>query len=337
MSKQTVWLEAQARNFSEIPNGVRWEAVIFSSEFNRNKYFFDIYKLLRWKGRLEKVLMNNNHNGKYFANSTDKIVDISVSTDENGVTECFAVIESTNDEKRSNPDMVTGFSIELRVDEKDVIANENGEYYTDYEWVGIAYLTGILAGSGDARILTTKTFQLNNNIMNEEQVKALLAEQKTELLAEFASQAETLKKEFAEKVVGKQQVKTDGMLSWIEDGVTYTGTWQNIYTEMLTALGKEEPEAPEVMEFLAKKFNYKGFGEIREVETQPEPEITPEVTPEAVESDELTKIEMSLNHAETLKQQMKQFTGEELVSEVAPAENATKSYKLPSFYSKINN
>ena len=86
MNRKKVWLEAQVRNFQEIPNGVQWEAVIFSSEFNRNKSYFDIQKMKRWSGKLEKVLLNNNHKGKYFSVQTDKVVELKVETNEAGVT-----------------------------------------------------------------------------------------------------------------------------------------------------------------------------------------------------------------------------------------------------------
>jgi hypothetical protein len=139
MDSEIKHFEAKLRNFQSTPNGVRWEAVIFSSEFNRNAYYFDIYKLLRWKNRLNAILFNNKHDGKYFSYTTDKLLDIKVSTDDNGITECYAIIESTNPEKRANPEMVTGFSIEISVKPENVIKNENGEFYTDFEWVGIAY------------------------------------------------------------------------------------------------------------------------------------------------------------------------------------------------------
>ena len=159
---QTKHYSATLRNFETLPNGVRWEAVIFSSENNRNEYYFDIYKLLKWKNRLGSILLNNNHDGKYFSPLTDKVVDIKVETNDNGVTECYAVIESTNKEKRINPELVTGFSIEISVDPKNEIKNHNGEFYLDFEWVGIAYLTGKLAGSGGSRLLDKKTFAKEN-------------------------------------------------------------------------------------------------------------------------------------------------------------------------------
>jgi uncharacterized membrane-anchored protein YhcB (DUF1043 family) len=300
MNRQTVWLEAQQRNFAVTPNGVQWEAVIFSSEFNRNKYFFDIYKLKRWANKLEKVLLNNNHDGKYFANSTDKIVSINVTTDDNGVTECFAVVESTNAEKKANPEMVTGFSLELAVDEKDVIANENGEYYPDYEWIGMAYLNGILAGSGDSRILSTKTFSQANqtNIMNEDQIKALLEAQKTELVKEFKASLETATESITAKVFEHLESQKP---------------------EVVESISQPEPEIVEPPVEVAES-------------TDPEPTETVETQEE---DPTLKVIENQLNHAENLKNQMKQFSSEELVNEVAPALNTTEKSNVTGFLSKF--
>lgn len=342
MNRQKVWFEAKARNFKETPNGVQWEAVIYSSEFNRNKYFFDVHKLLRWQNKLEKVLLNNNHEGKYFSNNTDKVVSIEVKTDDNGITECFAIVESTNEEKRNNPDLVTGFSIELMVDGKDVIANENGEYYIDYEWIGLAYLTGILAGSGDSRVLSTKTFsqQVNNN-MNEQQVKELLAAQKKELQAEFAEQTEKLKKEFAEELVAKFQVKTDGTYTWVSGDKIYTETWQNISTSVVTALSKDDAEEPQVMEFLAQKYGYKKFtdeGEgdedVQDQESKPTTDPTPDPTPDP-ESDELKKIENQLNYSQYLQDKMKSFRTKEELADRSQGADEPANAKVIDFNQSI--
>jgi hypothetical protein len=111
--KMKVWLESQTRGFKTTDGPVEYEAVIFSSEFNRNKAFFDISKMKRWSDKLNKVLLNNSHDGKYFSVTTDKIKELRIETDENGITEAYAIIESTNPEKVANPSAVTGFSIEL--------------------------------------------------------------------------------------------------------------------------------------------------------------------------------------------------------------------------------
>lgn len=318
---KTVNYDVEARNFQEIPNGVRWEAVIFSSEFNRNKYFFDIHKMKRWANKLEKVLLNNNHDGKYFANSTDKITSIEVTTSEDGVTECLAVIESTNEEKRNNPDMVTGFSIELRVDEKNTIKNENGEYYSDYEWQGMAYLIGKLAGSGDTRILNTVTFADQNNIMSEEQIKALLEAQKTELQAEFEAKAESLKT-FASEMLAQSSSKSMGSYSWIgEDGKTYTETWENMYKSM-TSVDQPDQE-PGFFASIADKFGYKKF----EGEVKPADPVPPTTDPE------ITEIEKQLAAKAAHEAKMKTLSLEESVTEPQPTVNPTVAAK--TFLSKF--
>jgi hypothetical protein len=161
-------LEIKNFNLSQDKQTVEWEAVIFSSEFNRNKAFFDVTKMNRWSKKLEKIQFNNDHNDKYFSTVTDRIVDFKIVEDENGVIEALAKIQSINPEKVANPEKVTGFSIEIKVEKNDVIKNENGEYYIDYEWIGVAYLQGKLAGSGDSRILSLRTFSM---IEEEEEKK----------------------------------------------------------------------------------------------------------------------------------------------------------------------
>ena len=164
MNKDKIWFEAQARNFTKTANGVRWEAVIFSSEFNRNKRYFDIKKLFKpFQTRvdlLNKILLNNSHDGRYFSVATDKVVEVVINESDDGqVTEVYAIVESTNEEKKANPEMVTGFSIEIMVDANDVAVFPDGdEFYRKPEWMGLAYLEGQLAGSGDTRILSMKTF-----------------------------------------------------------------------------------------------------------------------------------------------------------------------------------
>lgn len=332
MNRKKVWLEAQVRNFQEIPNGVQWEAVIFSSEFNRNKSYFDIQKMKRWAGKLEKVLLNNNHKGKYFSVQTDKVVELKVETNETGVTEAYAIVQSINEEKRKNPEMVTGFSIELMVDGKDVIANENGEYYIDYEWVGLAYLTGELAGSGDTRLLSMKTFsqsegennQNNNNSMNEEQIKALLAEQEAKLTAAFAQKEAELKK-FAEELVSKQQSTTNGEASWKgEDGKIYTEKWQNIYTSIITAMTEDEPSEPQVLGFLAQKFGYIK----KEEETDEQKELNEIMAGFAALENE---------KKEKIKKAFKAIKHEEKVPDRDGAENTADEAKLPEWYKKLSN
>jgi hypothetical protein len=348
MNQPPVWYEAKARNFQKTPNGVQWEAVIFSSEFNRNASYFDIHKLARWSKKLNKVAMNNNHDGKYFSAITDKVVSIEVQTDENGITECFAVVESTNPEKIANPEMVTGFSIELMVDKKDVISNENGEYYIDFEWVGIAYLISELAGSGDTRLLSMKTFSSQNNptqpqLMNEEQVKAILAEQKTELTTEFSAllenTIETIKAEFSEKqLLHKGQTKTNGTMSWVnEDGDTITEDWESIYTSIVTKTKNESPTALEVMEYIAQNFGV-------ETEKKETEKSEAETTPPAGESEpELTKIENSiLNAAEKMKVNMSKNITEGKVDQngaVIPAVKSVTDFKksISNTIKSINN
>jgi hypothetical protein len=215
-------LEIKNFNLSEDKKTVEWEAVIFSSEFNRNKAFFDVTKMNRWSKKLEKIQFNNDHNGKYFSTVTDKIIDFKIVEDENGAIEALAKIQSTNPEKIANPEKVTGFSIEIKVDKNDVIKNENGEYYKDYEWVGVAYLQGQLAGSGDTRILSLRTFSMIEEEEKKNTPSPVTPPQNDEeiekLKKEFAilqarkeeeeKEIEALKKEFADVKNWKEVLKT---------------------------------------------------------------------------------------------------------------------------------
>ena len=299
-----VWFEAQARNYKKTANGVRWEAVIFSSEFNRNRAYFDIQKMMRWAGKLEKILMNNDHDGKYFSNTTDKIVEIRVETDDSGVTECYAVVESINEEKINDPESVTGFSIELMVEPEDVISNENGEYYKDYEWVGMAYLRGQLAGSGDTRLLSMKTFADNTQShMDENQVKEIVSE--------------AVKAQF--ELVSKDSSKTEGSWSWMgEDGKMYTTTWESVYSSMTTAEAPTEGEALKeynaAREFI-KAFALRNFDDL-ETKVAGSEEGEGENSQDPTNTDESKSVEMSLDKTLAQKNQdkMKKFNKAELVT-----------------------
>jgi hypothetical protein len=187
-------LEIKTFKVDEEKKTVEWEAVIFSSEFNRNKAFFDVTKMNRWSKKLEKIQFNDNHNGKYFSTVTDKIVEFKIVEDESGAVEALAKIQSTNPEKVLNPEKVTGFSIEIQVDKNNVIKNENGEYYKDYEWVGVAYLKGQLAGSGDTRILSLRTFSMVEEEIEEQTPSTPpVDDNKTEEIEELRKQFEELK------------------------------------------------------------------------------------------------------------------------------------------------
>jgi hypothetical protein len=136
---------------------VEWEAIIFSSNFNRNQTFFDIFKLQSYQDKLEKILFNINHQPPYLA-ITNRVKKIALEVKNNSEQELRATIVSTDPKILAIADQITGFSIEIQVLPSDVISNQNGEYYKHFEWVGIAYLTGVLAGSGDSRILDRRTY-----------------------------------------------------------------------------------------------------------------------------------------------------------------------------------
>lgn len=317
MNRQKVWFEAEARNFETTATGVRWEAVIFSSEFNRNKAYFDVNKLQRWANKLNKILLNDDHDGKYFSITTDKITAIKVQTDEQGVTEVFAVVESTNPEKVTDPTIVTGFSIELMVNAKDVIANENGEYYIDFEWIGMAYLRGQLAGSGDTRLLSMRTFAQaqNNKTMTEDQIKAMLAEQADQLKQTFKAETDELKADFTAQVgdiVDKyksQSISTSNYTD--EEGNKYETNSISIWESITTLIEKGEMTGALYDLLKAKKLEVKPFSATSEGEGK----NTDTDEKQDEEENELQKIEHSLKHAKNFKKQMSKLGIEEELSD----------------------
>jgi hypothetical protein len=343
MNRQKVWFGAEARNFEATATGVRWEAVIFSSEFNRNKAYFDLNKMRRWVNKLTKVLLNDDHNEKYFSITTDQIESIEIVSDDSGVTEVYAVVVSTNPKKVADPTIVTGFSIEVMVDAKNVISNENGEYYIDFEWVGMAYLTGQLAGSGDTRLLSMRTFAdaQNNTTMTEDQIKVLLAEQADQLKQTFKAETDEIKADFAsqmEQLISSNQVKTEGTCSWVDDGVTYTEKWSDLYTSAVTAIGSESPSAEDIMDYMAKKFGIKKFQtEGDDTDGNDEDQGKDDDGNDNEEENELKKIEQSLTHANKLKTQMKQFNGQEELSghQNEPEKTADTAKVVSGFLAKF--
>jgi hypothetical protein len=135
-----------------------------------------------------------------------------------------------------------------------VIKNEKGEYYTDFEWVGTAQLLGILAGSGDTRNISEfREFTLelqeivNNNNMTEEQITALLEEQK----ATFEAEIESIKKEF--KIVSQSASASAGVYEWTDEkGNKYQETYESMY-KSITELVEEKKEDAMVAAFLKSK------------------------------------------------------------------------------------
>ena len=197
------------KEFRKVDGGFEVDQVIFSTACNRNKYYFQVSKLMGYENKLEKLGSNMNHdlsltNNQYIPSSFAGYVRLwAVWSD--GELEIRGTFRFSDQRLIDRMDEFTGPSIELMVDENTAIISDKGEYYEDFEWIGTAQLTGKLAGMGNARNISEfREFDLNLNpiiqtiIMTEDQVKTLLAEQATQLTADFTASIEAQFKAFQE-------------------------------------------------------------------------------------------------------------------------------------------
>lgn len=186
--------------FLEGVKGAEITLVVFS-KVNRNKAYFQLTQLLEYEDKLTSILHNFNHNlaetgNKYLGNST-KFTEI---WEEDG--EIWGKVLSTDSAFLRRLPEITGGSVELEIDTDDIkeFADGSGRYFLNIDWVGFGWLTGVVAGSGGARITDIQTFNQTynlKNIMQENEVKALLEAQKTALTTEFEAKLENLKLEFS--------------------------------------------------------------------------------------------------------------------------------------------
>lgn len=181
----------QTVSYREVEGGVEFDFVFFSTAFNRNRAFFQVVRLLQAQNTLEKILFNFNHDlnesgGKYLGNKTKvtklwyKIVD--------GELEIRGTVFSSDSLVVARKDEITGPSIEIQFDMEDLIQGENGFYIINFEWVGCAFLTGVMAGSGNARTLDVREFnqQLSQDMTKEQLIEFFKSDEgKTELTAVF--------------------------------------------------------------------------------------------------------------------------------------------------------
>jgi hypothetical protein len=336
--------------------GFELDQCIFSTAYNRNHAYFQVSSLTKWANKLERILFNFNHDltqsgGQYLGNKTKAIKMWSVELD--GEYEVWWTIRSTDELMIQRRNEITGPSVELLVDSENIIKNELGEYYRDFDFVGCAQLTGVLAGSGDSRNTSeVREFNLdltpiNQNIMQEQQVKELLEAQKTELQKEFSDQIETIKSEFASQtaeLLSKSQTKTNGTMSWVNsDGDTITEDWESIYTSIVTKTKNENPTVIEVMEYLAENYGIKSFkidsqdgnnsDNPPSADSSSDKDNGGDADAGAGGAETLEQIEMQLNHADNLKNKMKTESNFDLV----PDQNgADKSAKLSKEFKQLD-
>lgn len=227
--------------------GLILDVVLFSNQRNRNKYFFDITQLLSYKTRLETVLINRNHDGKYYGIEGAKFIDIDIRFVD-GRTEILGKMEIKAEDLIRDKDLMSGISIELSADYGDVFefADGQGFYMQNFDFEGCAILFGVLAGNGDSRIENIATFEMAgdeppstiNTNMTEEQMNELKSHV-TDQLATFASNIEA-KLEAKFHTVEPQDSPEQGVEETPAEDAAPTGEGAEVVTE--EAPVEENPE-----------------------------------------------------------------------------------------------
>jgi hypothetical protein len=296
-----VVFESKPLEFKEDSGGYEITAMLFSTAYNRNKAYFQVSDLMKWVNKTESILNDLDHDltitgGKYFGTKDTKLAKIwHQFTD--GDLEIWGTLQTKDPLFVANIDKITAPSIELMVNEEDCICNEFGEYYTQIDWVGIGWLRGMVAGSGNARVTEIKefnhlsTFNIQQD-MTKEEVQELLNAQAETLTATFEARDEALLKKFQEVV---ETIKTP------------------------------EPVAPEATP--------EPTAEVIEPSADPEP--TPEeLEDQEVLAQVQASLKKAEKREELLKQFSNSKLVANRETDVA---NVVKSQELPSFYKKLNN
>jgi hypothetical protein len=160
-------------------NGAKLELTIFSKANNRNKAYFDITNLLYDDETAKKLIFNFNHDSNDVIGGVmvNQLSNIRLEQGQNG-SEIKATFNSTDVKFLERLESVTGVSIEIMVAPEYIYSfKEGGEFYSQVEWVGMAFLTGVMAGSGDSRVNEIETYSLENNLknyMSDQQAQAIV-------------------------------------------------------------------------------------------------------------------------------------------------------------------
>lgn len=292
---QQVATNNPVREFSENDvKGYEVDQVIFSTAFNRNKCYVQVAKFMAYKDKLSKLLSNLNHDlsltdGQYVSSQKAGYTKIWEMWN-NGDLEIWGTFRTTDERFIANRESINAPSVELIVDTTKGIISEDGEYYDDFEWVGTAQLVGVMAGSGDARNASEiRDFNLDltpiNNNMSEEQIQALLEEQKQE----FSASLESLKKEFA--VVAQAQCVEESVYEYMdEDGNKYRTTSTEVMQSVTELLENGVTENNSIVTMMKAK----GFSVVANEETETE---ETEITEKSEENTEVTETLEQVNNA----------------------------------------
>ena len=319
--------------------GYEVDQVIFSTAFNRNKCYLQVGKFMGYADKLSKLLCNLNHDlsmtdGEYVASQKAGYTKIW-NVFNNGEQEIWGTFRTTDPRFIEMRDKINAPSVEVIVDTAKGIVSESGEYYDDFEWIATAQLVGTLAGSGDARNASEmREFNLDltpiNNNMSEEQVQALLIEQKEE----FSASIEALKKEFA--VVAQAQSVEESVYEYTdEDGNKYRTTSTEVMQSVTELLENGVMENNAIVAMMKAK----GFSVVADEPTETE---ETEITEENQENTEVTETLEQVNNAlEQVNNATKAFSevkGSE--SQVDSQESATgdvnRDFKMSDLIANLN-
>lgn len=148
-------------------NGATLELTIFSKANNRNKAYFDITNLLYTDETCKKLIFNFNHdkNDVLGGPLVNQLSNVRLEQGQNSA-EIKATFNSTDTKFLERLESITGVSIEIMVEPEYIFSFEGGEFYSEIEWSGMAFLTGVMAGSGNSRVNEISTYSLENNLEN---------------------------------------------------------------------------------------------------------------------------------------------------------------------------
>lgn len=335
--------------FKELgPGTVEFDLVFFTTAWNRNNSYFQVSDLLRWKSKAEKLMANFNHDlketgGKYLGNQT-RVISIDGRYND-GSFEIYGTVRSSDPVVYARRNEITAPSIELEVDMSDLkeFADGSGVYFRNFEWVGYALLTGLMAGSGDTRVVEMREFSKQFN-QAKNSIMLITKEQLVEFLKDEANQ-EVVKEVFADgevsKVVGSYTSKTESTNTFTGgDGNTYQVDSKSMYEEVvrqLTGFVKSEEFISQVKASFAAAEPVADPVPAEPIE--PAGDNTDGETPEQKENAEFLAKQIADAKAQSeAKAKLSTF---ELVPEAGtPAGEAAegeevKAQQVPSFYAKL--
>ena len=268
-----------AVSFEKTPDGAIFKEVVFFTDvYNRNNAFFQVSYLMKFRKSLSSIMFNFNHDleqtgGVYLGNQT-KILNLQQRIND-GVYEVYGDVETKDKRVLKRLKDITAVSIELEVDDTDVLpfANGKGYYFKNIDWMGVAFLTGLPQGSGNARLGDIQTFNQNNSSnMNKDQLKEYLkseegkavfaevAKESPEVLGNYQTSSKTIdqfKNELGETIKIESERVFKQQVTKVADEITaaFTKQIEDLKSELATQNQEPKPEpqfkAGDVVSFTA--------------------------------------------------------------------------------------